>query len=135
MRRRAFTFGLGALTLAACATGRTVGRDDPLLFAYFTTGKKGEADGLKLAISADGFSFRALAGGRSLLIPEVGEKKLLRDPFLFHDGRIYHLLWTTAWEGVTIGNGPQPSTLAVQHGGFQDLLQGRAALRSRFQRD
>lgn len=104
VRRRDFTFGLGALSLAARATGRTVRRDDPLVFAYFTTGKQGEADGLKLAASDDGFAFRTLAGGRSLLIPQVGEKKLLRDPFLFHDGRTYHLLWTTAWEGVTIGH-------------------------------
>lgn len=103
MRRRDFTFGLGALTLAACATGRTPRHDDPLVFAYFTTGT-GEADGLKLAVSEDGFTFRTLAGGRSLLVPQVGEKKLLRDPFLFHDGRTYHLLWTTAWEGVTIGH-------------------------------
>jgi hypothetical protein len=39
VRRRDFTFGLGALSLAARATGRTVRRDDPLVFAYFTTGK------------------------------------------------------------------------------------------------
>lgn len=104
MRRRDFTLGLGALSLAACAHSRSAGWDDLLVFAYFTTGKAGEADGLKLAVSEDGFSFRTLAGGRSLLVPAVGEKKLLRDPFLFHDGRIYHLLWTTAWEGVTIGH-------------------------------
>jgi hypothetical protein len=104
MRRRDFTLGLGAMTLAACATGRATRKDDLLLFAYFTTGKAGEADGLKLAVSEDGFTFRTLAGGRSLLVPAVGEKKLLRDPFLFHDGRVYHLLWTTAWEGVTIGH-------------------------------
>ena len=104
MRRRDFTLGLGAMTLAACATGRAARKDDLLLFAYFTTGKAGEADGLKLAVSEDGFTFRTLVGGRSLLVPTVGEKKLLRDPFLFHDGRVYHLLWTTAWEGVTIGH-------------------------------
>ncbi|KQN02898.1 beta-galactosidase [Sphingobium sp. Leaf26] len=104
MRRRDFTLGLGAMALAACAHGRSVRQDDVLLFAYFTTGKAGEADGLKLAVSEDGFTFRTLAGGRSLLVPAVGERKLLRDPFLFQDGRAYHLLWTTAWEGVTIGH-------------------------------
>lgn len=103
MRRRDVTLGLGALALAGCV-GRRIGRDDDvLLFAYFTSGK-GEADGLKLAVSEDGFAFRALAGGRSLLVPHVGEKGLLRDPFLFHDGARYHLLWTTAWEGATIGH-------------------------------
>jgi hypothetical protein len=103
VKRRDFTLGLGALVLAGCATTRQAQADDLLVFAYFTTGK-GEADGLKLAVSEDGFAFRPLAGGRSLLVPEVGEKKLLRDPFLFHDGQRWHLLWTTAWEGVTIGH-------------------------------
>lgn len=102
MNRRDFVAGAGALTLTACATLPTT-TADPLLFAYFTTGK-GEADGLKLATSDDGFTFRTLAQGRSLLVPQVGEKKLLRDPFLFRDGATYHLLWTTAWEGVTIGH-------------------------------
>ncbi|WP_088184856.1 glycoside hydrolase family 43 protein [Sphingobium sp. Z007] len=104
MRRRDFALGLGAMALTGCTTPREGRRDDPLVFAYFTTGKAGEADGLKLAVSDDGFAFRTLAGGRSLLVPAVGEKKLLRDPFLFQDGRTYHLLWTTAWEGVTIGH-------------------------------
>ena len=102
MNRRDFTLGAGALALTACTTRPVVGAD-PMVFAYFTTGK-GEADGLKLATSDDGFTFRPLAGGRSLLVPQVGEKKLLRDPFLFRDGALYHLLWTTAWEGVTIGH-------------------------------
>tara|TARA_R110000787_G_scaffold20244_3_gene60278 strand:- start:27947 stop:28888 length:942 start_codon:yes stop_codon:yes gene_type:complete len=102
VNRRDFALGAGALALTACAT-RAVSAATPLLFAYFTTGK-GEADGLKLATSDDGFTFCTLAGGRSLLVPQVGEKKLMRDPFLFHDNDTYHLLWTTAWEGVTIGH-------------------------------
>lgn len=102
MNRRNILLGLGAFTLTACSTNPAHAAD-PLLFAYFTTGK-GEADGLKLAASDDGFTFRALAGGRSLLVPQVGETKLLRDPFLFRDGATFHLLWTTAWEGVTIGH-------------------------------
>ena len=102
MNRRDFALGAGALALTACAT-RPGSSANPLLFAYFTTGE-GEADGLKLATSDDGFTFRTLAGGHSLLVPQVGKKKLMRDPFLFHDNDTYHLLWTTAWEGVTIGH-------------------------------
>ena len=108
MNRRDFTLALAALPLAACATSRVRHDDGPLLFAYFTTGKAGEGAGLKLAVSDDGFAFRTLAGGRSLLVPQVGEKRLMRDPFLFHDGTDYHLLWTTAWEGVTIGHATSP---------------------------
>ncbi len=88
--------------------GRALAReraDDPLLFAYFGTGRD-EATGLKLAISDDGFTFRELAGGRSFLTPTVGEAKLMRDPFLFRGqgpDAPWHMLWTTAWKGTTIG--------------------------------
>lgn len=108
--RRDFGFGAAAaLLLAGCATpraGAARGPDDVLLFAYFMTGR-GEADGLRLAVSEDGYAFRPLAGGRSLLRPQVGEKKLLRDPFIFRGegpDAPWHMLWTTAWEGVTIGH-------------------------------
>ena len=75
MKRRDFTLGLGALTLAACATGRAPRDDDPLGFAYFTTGKQGEAAGLKLAASDDGFAFRTLAGlhGRHVMEPPLDD--------------------------------------------------------------
>ncbi|MHA6721502.1 glycoside hydrolase family 43 protein [Sphingomonas sp. RS2018] len=109
IERRGFIAGAGALALSGCV-GRGAGLigapSDPLLFAYFTTGK-GEALGLRFATSDDGFAFRALGGGHIVLTPQVGEKKLMRDPFLFRSpGRDapYHLLWTTAWEGVTIGH-------------------------------
>ncbi len=109
---RAMTFtrrtAIAALTLPlltprALAVTRA---PDPLVFAYFGTGK-GEAAGLKLAVSDDGFTFREQADGRSFLQPQVGEARLMRDPFLFRgQGRDapWHMLWTTAWEGVTIGH-------------------------------
>lgn len=99
---------LGATALAGCATARMGAQpaDGPLLFAYFSTGK-GEADGLKLALSDDGFAFRTLGGGRPFLVPHVGEKNLLRDPFLWRGEGVdapWHCIWTTAWQGVTIGH-------------------------------
>ena len=98
---------IGALASLPIASRATAGRGaDPLLFAYFGTGK-GEASGLKLAISDDGYAFRALGGGQSYLPPMVGESKLMRDPFVFRGvGRdaSWHMVWTTAWEGVTIGH-------------------------------
>ena len=77
-----------------------------MLFAYFGTGKD-EATGLRFATSDDGLTFRTLGGGVSYLRPEVGEARLMRDPFLFRDATddaLWHLVWTTAWEGVTIGH-------------------------------
>ncbi|KQM22792.1 beta-galactosidase [Sphingomonas sp. Leaf24] len=98
---------IGALASLPIASGALAARkDDPLLFAYFGTGK-GEATGLKLAISDDGFTFRELGGGQSYLAPMVGEAKLMRDPFVFRGaGRdaAWHMVWTTAWDGVTIGH-------------------------------
>lgn len=71
------------------------------VFSYFTG--RGE-DGLHLAWSTDGLAWHPVAGGRSLLRPAVGEARLMRDPCLLlgPDGT-FHLVWTTAWEGQTIG--------------------------------
>ena len=75
--------------------------DGAYVFSYFTG--RGD-DGLKLAWSTDGRHWHAVANGRSLLRPEVGEARLMRDPHLLQgpDGT-FHLVWTTAWEGQTIG--------------------------------
>jgi beta-xylosidase len=71
------------------------------LFSYFIG--NGE-DGLHLAWSRDGYQWDALNGGKSYLIPEVGESKLMRDPCLIQgpDGT-FHMVWTTSWTGKTIG--------------------------------
>lgn len=113
--RREVCLGLGsAVLLGGCRSlalggrgqGEGEGEGEVLLFAYFSTGK-GEGDGLKLAASEDGFTFRTLRGGRPVLVPSVGEKKLLRDPFVWRGqgwDAPWHAVWTTAWEGVTIGH-------------------------------
>ncbi len=61
-------------------------------------------DGLHLEWSADGYRWETLMDGQSLLRPTVGESKLMRDPTLLRgpDGT-FHLVWTTAWAGKTIG--------------------------------
>ena len=113
--RRSFCLGIGQSAAAISALGgcMTLRRaaavrptQGPLLFAYFSTGK-GEADGLKLALSEDGFTFKTLRGGTPVLVPRVGVHKLLRDPFLFRGqgpDAPFHCLWTTDWDGVTIGH-------------------------------
>jgi lysophospholipase L1-like esterase len=75
--------------------------DKAYLFTYFIG--NGE-DGLHLAWSKDGYKWDALKGGKSLLTPMVGESKLMRDPCIVRgpDG-IFHMVWTTAWWGKTIG--------------------------------
>ncbi len=78
-----------------------LGAADQLLISFFRN--NGE-DGLYLAASGDGLRFTALNGDRPLLRPEVGESKLMRDPSIARgpDG-IFHMVWTTAWQGKTIG--------------------------------
>jgi len=75
--------------------------DTCYLFSYFLG--NGE-DGLHLAWSQDGLKWDVLNNGRSYVVPQVGESKLMRDPCLLQgpDG-LFHLVWTTSWDGKTIG--------------------------------
>jgi len=84
-------------------TGENAGarEETAYLFSYFV----GEADGLHLAWSKDGYRWTPVAGGRSLLIPEVGEDRLMRDPSICQgpDG-VFHLVWTSSWHDRIIGH-------------------------------
>lgn len=87
--------------LVFLAATAAIAADDVLVFSYFM--KNGE-DGLYLATSADGLVWNSLNQGKPLLRPEVGESKLMRDPSITRgpDGT-FHMVWTTAWQGKTIG--------------------------------
>jgi hypothetical protein len=88
-------FLLGS-TLAAAAG------DSVYLFTYFMGNGQ---DGLHLAWSEDGYRWTALAGGRSVLAPEIGKDRLMRDPCVTRgpDG-VYHLVWTSGWWDREIGH-------------------------------
>ncbi len=92
---------LRVLLLSVLLGGAVRASEQSFLFAYFLV--NGE-DGLHLAGSKDGLTFTPLAKDRSFLRPLVGEQKIMRDPCLFQgpDGK-FHLVWTTAWAGKTIG--------------------------------
>jgi hypothetical protein len=106
-RREAATLFAAAGASAMLSSPAAARAQKPaFLFSYFEHSTKTEP-GLRLALSEDGLTYRALRGGARFLIPEVGESKLMRDPFLFKGaGRNapWHLVWTTAWEGATIGH-------------------------------
>ncbi|MBN1416877.1 MAG: glycoside hydrolase family 43 protein [Bacteroidales bacterium] len=82
---------------------------DIFLFSYFTG--NGE-DGLHLAYSTDGLTWKALKEGRSLLTPEVGKDKLMRDPCIIKgpDG-LFHMVWTTGWWDRHIGYASSPDLI------------------------
>ncbi|MEF8846262.1 MAG: hypothetical protein V5A59_12370 [Bacteroidales bacterium] len=71
------------------------------MFSYFTG--NGE-DGLHMAYSHDGYQWKALNEGESLLTPRVGNDKLMRDPCIIKgpNGK-FHMVWTVSWEEKGIG--------------------------------
>ncbi|MEO8624660.1 MAG: hypothetical protein ABI625_26495, partial [bacterium] len=65
------------------------------LFAYF---KGNGEDGMHLAHSTDGLTWRALRHDSAFFKPTVGVEKLTRDPSIVRgsDGT-YHMVWTAGW--------------------------------------
>lgn len=72
------------------------------VFSYFDTKK--QAAGLRLAYSYDGFTWTALNNNESILQPQVGKDKLMRDPSICQgpDGT-FHMVWTSSWHDRIIG--------------------------------
>lgn len=89
-----------ALLLAAVMLA-PVWAQDVLVFSFFRS--NGET-GLFLATSEDGLKWTPLNGDQALVLPEVGESKLMRDPSIVRgpDGT-FHMVWTTSWRGATLG--------------------------------
>lgn len=75
--------------------------EEIFLFSYF---KGNGEDGLHLAYSEDGYTWKSLKNDASFLTPEVGKDKLMRDPCIIKggDGK-YHMVWTVSWTDKGIG--------------------------------
>lgn len=91
------------LLLAAIVAQRVGLAEDCFLFTSF---RDNGQDGLHLAISTNGYRWRALMNDHSFLKPEVGAK-IMRDPCLAQgpDGT-FHMVWTSGWaaeKGKVIG--------------------------------
>jgi len=121
MRCRLLVAGLAMLSVAgpiACPAGGTPAADSeaPLLFTSFRG--NGE-DGLHLAWSKDGYTWKPLKNDKPLLRPEVGGG-LMRDPQIVQgpDGT-FHMVWTTAWNKHGIG---YASSKDLVHWSKQKLL-------------
>jgi hypothetical protein len=101
--RRSSLLWLTSIVAGIAAAAFPTRAEEPAayLFTYFT--KNGE-DGLHLACSGDGYAWERIAGGKSLLTPEVGRSKLMRDPCVVRGGDgTYHMVWTTGWNENNIG--------------------------------
>lgn len=92
---------LCAAALIVLSVSRGFAQQSNYLFAYF---KNNGEDGLHLAWSRDGLKWQPLNDDKSYLTPLVGSQKLMRDPCIIQgpDG-MFHLVWTTGWEGRDIG--------------------------------
>jgi len=99
---RTFVFVL-AVSLGCAALAK-----DAYLFSYFSNrdhgGRRGEAAGLHLAYSYDGLKWTAINADKPLLVPEIGEDRLMRDPSICRgpDGT-FHMVWTPSWHDRIIG--------------------------------
>lgn len=73
---------------------------DVYLFSYF---KGNGEDGLHLAYSKTGLTWKSLKNDSSFLTPQIGTK-LMRDPSICQgpDGT-FHMVWTTGWNDNGIG--------------------------------
>ncbi|MEO6549578.1 MAG: glycoside hydrolase family 43 protein [Ferruginibacter sp.] len=71
------------------------------MFSYF---KDNGQDGLHLAYSYDGYSFKVLHNDSSFLKPVISKDKLMRDPCIIRgaDG-LFHMVWTVSWTDKGIG--------------------------------
>jgi len=74
--------------------------DQAYLFSYF----KGDFPDAYLLWSDDGLSWHHCYGGEPFFHASVGSQKIVRDPMITAgpDG-VYHMSWTTGWEGKDIG--------------------------------
>lgn len=80
------------------------------LFSYFVGDSR---DGLHLAYSYDGLEWTPLNDGKSFLVPQVGEDKLMRDPSICQDPRtgLFHMVWTSSWTDRIIGHASSPDLI------------------------
>ncbi|WP_073093194.1 glycoside hydrolase family 43 protein [Cyclobacterium lianum] len=87
--------------LSECSSTAYQPTEQVYLFSYFTG--NGE-DGLHLAYSVDGYHYKELGEGKSLLKPTAGGDKLMRDPCIIRDkkGR-FHMVWTVSWNEKGLG--------------------------------
>ena len=78
------------LFFTSCSTGKNI--------YLFTSFREPATDGLYFLYSHDGYHWNDLGG--SWLRPEIGDKKLMRDPSMAQgaDG-VWHLVWTSGWNG------------------------------------
>lgn len=98
------------------------------MFSFF---QNNGADGLHLAYSYDGLSWKALNDNKSYLKPEVGNAKLMRDPCIIQgpDG-MFHMVWTVSWNDRGIGYASSPDLINWSEQKFIPVMQDESEARN-----
>lgn len=97
---------LFAFCLVVVAGGSAVG-DEVLLFPTFDS--NGE-NGVFLLWSEDGLTFHSANEGRPIFTPPQWEEgqHLTRDPSIVYRDGLFHMVWTTNWNGRWLGYASSP---------------------------
>ena len=126
-RAREGTSVLLAVAVAACARVGPrssvlgpAGASPAYLFSYF---RGNGDDGVHLAWSADGITWSALNGGKSVITPNItgdgigwqdwnSKAALMRDPsIIYGPDKQFHMVWTVAWTDHGIGVAHSPDLI------------------------
>jgi len=98
-----YIFLLTLIIATSCGSQKNTGStaDEVYMFSYF---KNNGEDGLHLAYSNDGYTWTAMNHDSSVLRPQVGGDKLMRDPCIIRgaDGS-FHMVWTVSWKEKGVG--------------------------------
>lgn len=122
-----FSILITCITISLFATAQT-GTGKVYAFAYFIG--NGE-DGLHLAYSNDGHTFKAMHNDSSLLKPVISNDKLMRDPCIIRgaDGR-FHMVWTVSWNAKGIGYASSPDLIHWSEQQYIPVMDGEDSARN-----
>lgn len=117
---------IGSLLFIVCLVANA--QSSTYLFSYF---KDNGQDGLHLAISRDGLSWKSLNNDSSVLAPQVGKDKLMRDPCIIRGGDgNFHMVWTTGWGDRYIGYASSKDLLTWSEQRRIPVMEAEAAARN-----
>lgn len=112
---------------ALLLSGNLFAQESPVyMFSYF---KDNGQDGLHLAYSQDGYTWKTLNQDQSLLEPAAGKDKLMRDPCIIRgrDG-LFHMVWTVSWNEKGIGYATSKDLVQWSSQQYLPVMQDENAL-------
>ena len=102
--------------------------DSVYMFSYF---KGNGEDGLHLAYSNDGLTWKSLKHDSSFLKPMVAKDKLMRDPCIIRGGDgLFHMVWTVSWNDKGIGYASSKDLISWSTQQFIPVMQQEDSARN-----